>query len=135
MVEELFIIKKAVYSRMIDHLDKCLPEEGCGLLCGNNNEASMVFPLENSIHSATGFMCEPNALIKALEWIENTNNEIIAIFHSHPNGLEIPSKRDIKEHAYQSAAMLICSYCVNVWKLRCFWIVNGGYVEIPWRWL
>lgn len=134
MVDELLKIKRNVYSRIIEHVDKCLPEEGCGLLCGNNHEASMVLPLENVTHSTNDFLCEPNGLIKALELIENTNNELIAIFHSHPNGLEVPSNRDIKEHAYQSAAMLICSYCVDVWKLRCFRIVNGSfYVEISWK--
>ena len=133
MPDEILFINKKVYVAMLDHVVRCLPEEGCGLIAGNENKACRIFELENAKHSATEFMCEPIGMIKAFEVIEQSSMELIGIYHSHPNGLEQPSKKDLKDHSYGGVYLLIWSKMGNKWGMGCFFRINDDYEEIQWK--
>ena len=97
MINEVIRIHRPVHQVMKKHLERCLPEEGCGLLCGKGNDVNRVIALENIKHSVSEFFCDPIALIDAFEVMERSKLELIGIFHSHPDGLEWPSRQDIEK--------------------------------------
>jgi len=106
------------------------PLEACGLLAGKNGVVEAVLPVENAARSPVRFRMEPHAQLKAFQHIEISGQELLAIFHSHPKGLSIPSHTDMKEAAYPVIHM-IWSLQDQKWEARGFWIEDGHAVEVP----
>ncbi len=131
--------------QMIDHLDDCLPEEGCGLVGGSEGRAAMILPVENELHSAVRFFMKPIDQFRAMECIEGAGLELAAIFHSHPNGPDHPSPTDLAEFFYPGSLVVIASrpgagsqdsadrglgLRVREWLLRGFQIETPQIIEV-----
>ena len=56
--------------------------------------------------------------------------DLLAIFHSHPEGPFRPSETDVKEFLYPGVATIICSPINENWMLKSFMIENDHYHEI-----
>ena len=123
-------IKQELIEMMVNHVDRWFPEEACGILAGRNETVKAVRPVTNQAHSPVRFYMEPVELLHALEWIEKQQYELIAIFHSHPNGPEFPSPTDIREFNYPGTAVIILSKTELNWKIKAFMIEENQYEEI-----
>jgi [CysO sulfur-carrier protein]-S-L-cysteine hydrolase len=110
---------------MLTHVLVCLPEEACGILSGaQDGVINSVIPITNELHSQTAFRMDPEEQIRAFLDIEKRNQELIAVYHSHPNGPAGPSERDINQFLYPGVVQLIWSRQDSVWSLNGF-IING----------
>ncbi len=116
--------------QMWRHIRRVLPEEGCGFLAGKNLDAVAVLPVANQLHSQVRFVMEPAGQLKALQWIEQNDLEILAIYHSHPSGPATPSATDLAEHAYPETYSIICSPSGSRWRMRCFKLSPDGFEEL-----
>ncbi|WP_299027318.1 M67 family metallopeptidase [uncultured Thermanaerothrix sp.] len=105
---------------ILNHVIQHLPEEACGLLGGQGETVSVVIPVTNSLHSPVRFRMDPAELLKALEWLDTEDLDLVGIFHSHPRGPATPSETDLHEFAYPESLMLIVSPVGKVWRLRAF---------------
>jgi len=121
--------------KIIQHLEACLPEEGCGMVAGIANTAQMVFPVTNELHSPVRFRMDPVEQLEKMIWIEDRELEILAIFHSHPSGPEIPSETDLAEFAYPGTIMLILSKGSGQWQARGFLVEGSSYREVALVWI
>jgi proteasome lid subunit RPN8/RPN11 len=74
---------------------------------------------------------DPSAQIKAMFEIEEEGHQIVAIYHSHPVGPEVPSEIDIDDAAYSQAAYLIWYPSGKTWDCRAFVMLDEGPEEIP----
>ena len=124
------IIPVEVHQLVVNHIRRNLPEEACGVLAGSDNKVTIGIPITNQLHSRVKFYMEPVELFKALERIESENLDLLAIFHSHPQGPDRPSDTDIREFLYPGVATIICSLQEENWLLKSFMIENGNYHEI-----
>jgi proteasome lid subunit RPN8/RPN11 len=116
--------------RMIAHVDEHAPLEACGLLAGLNSKVESVIGVTNQTRSAVRFEMDPFEQLKAFEWIESNNLELVGIFHSHPAGPETVSPTDIAEAAY-AVVNVILARVNDSWRARGFWIEDGTFKEIP----
>lgn len=123
-------IPKVIYREMVEHVQLNLPEEACGILAGRDALVEKILLVTNQAHSPVRFYMEPLALFRALEWIDSAEMDIIAIFHSHPQGPQEPSETDIKEFLYEGSATIILSPGQEGWNVRGFDIRDGRYEEI-----
>jgi len=114
---------------MKQHVEELFPQESCGLLAGHNRFADLMIPVTNELGSPVRFRVEPLELLNALEHIDSLGLEMLAIFHSHPKGPEIPSPTDIADAEYP-VVNIIWSPINRVWQARGFWIENGDFDEI-----
>jgi proteasome lid subunit RPN8/RPN11 len=130
MSADVLIIPQDCLRRVEQHLSACMPEEGCGLLAGRDAQVSQVYTLRNVLHSAVRYRMDPQELFDSLQAIENIDLELLAIFHSHPNGPDNPSATDIAEAYYPEAAMLILSHQGGSWRCKGFRVVGGMASEI-----
>ena len=112
-------ISPVAWDAMLDHVLACLPEEGCGLLAGSAGLANMAIPVENQSHSPNRFRMAPAAQIEAMLRVEKLELELMAIFHSHPNGPEGPSATDLADAAYPELAYLVWTPSPD-WTCRAF---------------
>lgn len=120
---------------MLDHILRCLPEEGCGLIGGKDNRACTVVPVTNAAHSPVRFSMEPLELLAALNQFEEQGLDVIAIFHSHPAGPVGPSATDVAEFNYPGAAVLIWSPVGKEWQIQGFDIDGGKITPLSLVWV
>lgn len=132
MTDILFLTKNQV-AEMKAHAASCAPEEGCGLLAGRGRKVELTILITNQTHSPVRYNMEPGELISALYKIEESGLELLASFHSHPNGPAMPSDSDVKEYAYPETYMLILSKTKNSWKVKGFRIKDKTHYEIELR--
>lgn len=126
-------IPQKYWDRMLEHVKKYCPEEACGLAGGIGSRVLSIFPITNTLRSPILYRMDPEQQVMAMLWMEENDMEIIAIFHSHPNGPPFPSEKDISEFAYPGVITLIWAKEANGWILRGFLIKNSRVTEISLR--
>jgi proteasome lid subunit RPN8/RPN11 len=128
MIPKLTLNGKHV-QEIVGHVNVHAPLEACGLLAGKNDRVEKVLFVGNQAQSPVRFVMDPSEQLKAFDWIESNELELLGIFHSHPAGPETVSPTDIAEAAYD-VVHVVCSRLHGQWKLRGFWIENEKSVEI-----
>ena len=123
------VISKTQWHEMRDHVAVHSPLEACGLLAGKKDRVEKVIFVRNQAQRRDRFVMEPYEQLKAFNWIESNELELLGIFHSHPAGPETVSVTDIAEAAYD-VVHLIWSLNGENWKLRAFWIENGQAFDV-----
>ena len=111
------------------HVQSQAPLESCGLLAGKNDTVKRVFLVANQAKSPVRFRMDPAEQLRVFNCIETNKMELLAIFHSHPAGLETVSATDVEEAAYPVVYM-IWSRPRGVWQARGFWIEQGKVSEV-----
>jgi|TARA_B110000263_G_scaffold220223_1_gene207941 proteasome lid subunit RPN8/RPN11 len=96
------IIPRSIISKLIEHALLEDPNECCGLLIGKENKVTNIQNCQN-IHPSpiTRYTIEPKDLMKAENFSDKNNMEILAIYHSHTHSQAYPSTTDI-ENAIES---------------------------------
>ncbi|MBI3738005.1 MAG: M67 family metallopeptidase [Chloroflexi bacterium] len=105
------------------------PLEACGLLAGKNNSVEKVLLITNQAQSPARFRMDPSEQLKAFNWMESNELDLLAIFHSHPAGPETVSVTDIAEAAYP-VVQIIWSRPKGIWQARGFWIQDEQVTEV-----
>lgn len=124
-------ISYALWRQMRDHVNRHLPAEACGLLAGTEDQVINIYPVTNILHSPVRYRMDPQEQLSAFQDIDVAGLEMLGIYHSHPNGPEIPSATDIAEAYYPEAVYLIWSLSTGEWRCRGFKIEKGAVNETP----
>jgi proteasome lid subunit RPN8/RPN11 len=84
--------------------------ECCGLLGGREGRITRVFPATNvASNPATSYEIAPQEIFRRMREMRAAGLELLGIYHSHPNGANEPSPRDIELAYHADAAYLIIS--------------------------
>jgi proteasome lid subunit RPN8/RPN11 len=100
------------------------PEEACGIIAGKNWHAERLYVITNTLHSATAYRMDAQEQIEVFLEIERENREMLAIYHSHPTGPEVPSETDMAEFAYPGVLTMIWFPKGSDWEYRIFLLEN-----------
>lgn len=85
------------------------PEEVCGLVAGREGTAVAVYPGRNvSPTPRVTYEMDADTLMRMVAW-EDAGLELLAIYHSHPQGPDAPSETDVAQATYPDAAYIIVS--------------------------
>ena len=73
------------------------PDECCGVIVGpvGANKAQRLKPMINSAHSPTFYEFDPKDLLALYREIDDNDEEIVVIYHSHTETEAYPSRTDI----------------------------------------
>ncbi len=115
------------------HFAQISPDiEICGLVSSKNNVPFRCYPIENrAIESKNRFLLDSKQQISALKKIRENDEELFAIYHSHPNAPACPSALDLEMATYENALHLIISLNTKgILELRAFKIENQNATEI-----
>jgi proteasome lid subunit RPN8/RPN11 len=129
-MKDQLTLSKSHWKEMLEHVDRQGPLEACGLLAGKNNRVEKVILVQNQAQSPVRFVMDPYEQLKAFEWIDDNELDLLGIFHSHPEGPGAASATDIAESAYE-VIHLIWFRNQGQWQARGFWIENGRASEVP----
>ena len=104
------------------------PNEACAILFGEGSQVLDLFLTENIEESPINFTISNDQLIEAYKIVEEKQQEVIGIFHSHPNSDAFPSNTDVK--FMQSNPVVWIIYSGINKNFRAF-IFESNIIEIP----
>jgi proteasome lid subunit RPN8/RPN11 len=106
--------------------------ECCGLLVGRDGVITHALPATNAAADPTvSYEIAPEELFRLMREMRATGLDLLGIYHSHPNGKNEPSPRDIERAYYPDAAYFIISpFAAAVRPVRAFSIRDGRVVEL-----
>ncbi|MCY4105426.1 MAG: M67 family metallopeptidase [Chloroflexi bacterium] len=108
------------------------PAECCGLLLGVGGTVCRSIALTNvAATPQVEYQADPSELFRALRLADDQQMEVLAIYHSHPQGEPIPSERDIQEAHYPQAAQLIIATRGQAAEMAAWQIVQGVVRAVP----
>ncbi|WP_053217519.1 Mov34/MPN/PAD-1 family protein [Virgibacillus senegalensis] len=117
--------------KMIQHTRECLPYETCGLLSGTTNRVSSIWKLESEIKHRYRYFVSKDTVDKTMKDIQSKQEQVLAIYHSHPTAPPVPSKEDILHHPEPHICMLIVSLQAKSTTWKGYTIAHGHYYHRP----
>ncbi len=129
-IDNSLVIASIHWEQMRDDVARRAPEEACGIVAGRGGQSRRVFEITNAERSPTRYRMAPEEQLQAMLAIEDRGWDLQAIYHSHPNGPEIPSPTDVAEAAYPEAIHLIWSVNHGKWQCRAFTILEKQVQEV-----
>lgn len=129
MDREKIIIPQTLYNQMIEHGKVALPYEACGMLSGHHPNIKSIWPLENIWKSDRRFFVSKKVVEQTIQKVNDLDEQIIAIYHTHPSTAPTPSFYDIKNHIDNNLKMVIISYKTNSAITKWYQITDSCYEE------
>ena len=124
----MITLPKAEYQKILEHAEKNLPEEACGLIAGHidgeNKHIEKVYLLTNIDHSNEHFSLDPKEQLAAIKDMRQNGLAPLGNWHSHPESPSRPSDED-KRLAYDSKA----SYLILSLQDRANPVLNSFHIE------
>ena len=130
-IEEIQIPRKI--TNQLLHQAQISPDlEICGLIGSHKHIPTTCYPITNvATKPAQRFLLEPKQQINALSVMRERNEQLFAIYHSHPSAPAIPAETDIAMATYPDLLTLIISLNTKgVLELRGFRLKQNPPEEI-----
>ncbi len=110
---------------MFEHAREVQPHECCGLIGGGDGIAQSIYRMRNvSRKPLSAYEAAPEDLFDAQRQMRSRNEELLAIYHSHPRASDpTPSETDVRMAYYPKAIYFIIGLHNDEAKLRAF-IIN-----------
>lgn len=125
-------IRAEITAELVAHARREPEHECCGLLAGREGVITHVFPAENvAADPAKNYEIAPKELFRLMREIRGAGLVLAGIYHSHPNGENEPSARDLERAYYPDVAYLILSPHADAPRpVRAFSIRDGRVTEL-----
>ena len=129
--EETTLPRKIVQN-LLHHAQQTPEQEVCGLISSQNNSPYRSYPIANSAEQPERFFqLDAQQQIQAMAKMRDNNEQLFAIYHSHPSAPAIPSKTDLAFANYPDALYLIISLNTKgILELRAYKIADQQFVEV-----
>ncbi|MCW8935978.1 MAG: M67 family metallopeptidase [Gammaproteobacteria bacterium] len=109
-MNQTIIIPRTLANRLLTLAQLTPDVEICGLISKNNQQKYQVYPIDNiASDKSCVFEMQPEQQINAFKLIREKQQDLFAIYHSHPDSEAIPSKKDLNDAAYTEALNIIIS--------------------------
>jgi proteasome lid subunit RPN8/RPN11 len=118
-------IARLLLDEIVAHARDDVPNECCGVVAGQNGEATRIYRARNAEESPFRYVIHPSDQFRITMEIEDQGEEIAAIYHSHTKSPAEPSQTDINlAENWPDPLYLICSLAdpgapqVRAWSIR-----------------
>lgn len=110
------------------------PDEACGVILGpiGLGSALRIKPMINAAHSPIFYEFGPMDLLALYREVDDRDEEIVVIYHSHPETVAYPSQTDIAYAGEPGAHYVLVSTREEIapeTEFRSFRIINGEVTE------
>lgn len=120
----------SIRAEMVAHAQRERPLECCGLLGGKECQARSIFPLRNEAASATEYLVA-EGLFAPFRSLRERGEDLVAIYHSHPNGPAVPSRIDLERNLYPDVIHILISLAGPEPDVRGYRLAADTYREVP----
>jgi [CysO sulfur-carrier protein]-S-L-cysteine hydrolase len=123
-IKEMITLRRAQIEEMYAHARSTAPEECCGLVGGTieTGHARTVYRLRNTAADPlVAYEAAPQELFAAQRSMRGRNEQLLAIYHSHPRSSDpVPSESDVRLAYYPAAIYFIIGLGEEGARLRAF---------------
>lgn len=126
-------LSQDLYDAIVAHARRDHPDEACGVIAGpaGADKAERYIPMLNAARSPTFFEFDSSDLFKLYREIDERDEEIVVIYHSHTATEAYPSRTDIQYGSMSpdSHWVLVSTRDPETVEFRSFRIVDGDVTE------
>ena len=126
-------VPRSVVEQMIHHALQFRTEECCGLLGGRNGEVHSHYGLRNESPNPEREYQAALGLFEPFREMRRRNEELLAIYHSHPTSAAVPSLKDLQQNLYPSAIHFIISLSGTQPDMKGYRMMRESFKEIRWE--
>lgn len=133
MTHEEIQIPRRLTNQLL-HLAQLSPDyEICGLIGGKDGIPCSCYPVQNvASQPEQRFLLNGAQQVNAMRIMREQGEELVAIYHSHPNAPAFPSSTDLAQAAYPDVLYLIISLNTKgILEMRGFKICQHQTIEMP----
>ena len=107
LAKQSLALSKDVYQQLLAEAEESYPNECIGLVFAGN-EGLRTIALKNvAKNPQVTYLAEPLELLQALKQADELGDDLLAIYHSHPQGPNHPSLTDLAKAYYDVPALII----------------------------
>jgi proteasome lid subunit RPN8/RPN11 len=119
-------LPRVLADAMIAHARSELPNEACGIFGGTLEGGLRTFhPARNADASPFRYNVDPEDLFRITQEIDDSGDEVAAIYHSHTMSPASPSRTDMERASWPEAAYLIVSLKSDAPEIRAWRLLQG----------
>ena len=89
-------IARTLHDEVIAHCRSCYPKEACGLLAGQREQVTRIYPMTNLEDSPIGYAMDPREQLRVESAMRRQGERCLGIYHSHTASDAYPSPVDIE---------------------------------------
>ncbi len=126
------LIPRKIIQNILQHALQNPNIEACGLISQINQQPYRSYPIKNNAeHPESFFNMDAQQQIQAMTAMRDNNEQLFAVYHSHPSAPAIPSAMDMSQAAYPEAFYLIISLNTKgILEVRAYQIQNQQFQEV-----
>ena len=129
-------ISRVIADAILEQSRAEYPDECCGVILGPAGSDSTVRlkPMINAAHSPTFYEFDPKDLLALYREVDENDEEIVVIYHSHTETEAYPSRTDIAYAGEPGAHYVLVSTRKEIApasEFRSFRIIDGVVTEEP----
>jgi proteasome lid subunit RPN8/RPN11 len=125
-------LPQAFLDQVLAHARRDHPDECCGIIAGRDGAATRLFEMDNAERSPTGFTFDSAEWLKVYREIDDADEELLAVYHSHTATEAYPSRTDVLWAQHNEFAhWLVVSTRAEQDEVRSYTITGGVVTEEP----
>lgn len=127
-------IARSIVDAIVEQSRAEYPDECCGVILGpvGSDQAIRLKPMINAAHSPTFYEFDPKDLLALYREVDDNDEEIVVIYHSHTETEARPSRTDIAYAGEPGAHYVLVSTREEIApaiEFRSFRIIDGVVTE------
>lgn len=125
-------LPRKIANQLLHHAQQTPEIEICGLISAKNGVPQTCYPISNiEQEPQTHFLLDSHEQIVAIKKMRENDEELFAIYHSHPTAPAYPSTLDLDMANYENTLYFIISLNIKgILELRAFKIENKNALEL-----
>ncbi|MCW2622757.1 MAG: peptidase [Frankiales bacterium] len=117
---------------VLAHARKDHPDECCGIIAARDGVPTRLFAMTNAERSPTGFVFDPQEQLRVWRAMDDADEELFVVYHSHTMTEAYPSRTDVRWSANTPGAhWLLVSTRSDEDEVRSFTIDGDAVTEEP----
>jgi proteasome lid subunit RPN8/RPN11 len=129
MADRVLVINQSTYDAIVAHARRDHPDEACGMVAGVKDQPMRVIPMTNTARSPTFYEMDSMEVLRTLRHIDDADEELLAIYHSHTATEAYPSRTDVSIAGFPEAHYILVSTRAEQEEFRSYRIVDGEVTE------
>lgn len=126
-----FRLSNDIATAMLEQARLSPRHEVCGLLGGRNTTAEHYYPVANiADNPAREYLMDPQQQIDSMRHMREREEDLLGIFHSHPDSPAQPSDTDLARAAYPDTIYIIAGPVGEEIKLNAFYYNGRDFAPI-----
>ena len=129
-------ISRSMVNQILEQSRAEYPDEACGVILGpiGADAPTRLKPMINAAHSPTFYEFDPKDLLALYREVDDNDEEIVVIYHSHTETEAYPSRTDIAYAGEPGAHYVLVSTREEIapaTEFRSYRIIDGVVTEEP----